>query len=575
MNLAEESSLESTGTRNRWLGKNRTAVILVFIVALTAFGSGIRWGLPHVASPETVQPWALDTIAPITPLNEAYHRFTRSGNEFVAYPLFHYMVLSVAYAPYIGIEFLIGNVAEPSSSFPYGLQDVAAFCRNLTLLARMVSLLMALGIVALVYRITLDFASRQAAVWAALATSLLAPLSYYSKTANLDVPYAFWVCLAVWRFLHILQDQQQKDYLFLGLFTALAIATKDQAYGFFVLIPLVLAFARARFENPTGATFRHWTKALVSPPMLAAGAVAMIAYAAANNVFLGGLDGLLRHLSYGGEIYDYRQQTGTDFYSLASQIKLVARSAVILAQNLGPGSLVLAAVGIVLTVQSRNWKILSLLVFIVSYYVFVIGAFNMVFARYLLVPSILLTPFVGIAIERLLRMPGRWRLASPFLISIALLSQLALVVNLNLTLVADSRQAMADWIHTNVDRGSTIESQVRERMLPHISAGYDVSVAGNSFNTITMSEIEEDLTPAALASRNPDYILIMEGLGVTGDPEGWATPSLQSYYQDLAGGRLGYKKVAEFKTPHFIPFRQIPGTRPRSILLARSGNSVK
>ena len=124
MNFAEESSLESTGAGHRWLGQHRIAIIMVFIVALTAFGTGIRWGLPHAVGPETVQPWALDIIAPIAPLNEAYHGFTRAGNEFVAYPLFHYMVLGAAYAPYIGVQFLIGNFAEPSSSFPYGLQDM-------------------------------------------------------------------------------------------------------------------------------------------------------------------------------------------------------------------------------------------------------------------------------------------------------------------------------------------------------------------------------------------------------------------------------------------------------------------
>jgi hypothetical protein len=210
----------------------------------------------------------------------------------------------------------------------------------------------------------------------------------------------------------------------------------------------------------------------------------------------------------------------------------------------------------------------------ILFYIFVIGAFNMVFARYLLVPSVLLTPFVGIAIARLVGEPYRWRVASVLLVAIALTWQFALVVNLNLTLVADSRQSMADWIYANVDRGAAIESHVRERMLPNISANYDVSVVGNSFDSITMSLVEEDLAPAALASRNPDYILIMEGLGVTGDPAGWDTPSLRSYYHALVGGQLNYRIVAEFTTPHFIPFRQIPGTRPRSILLERSGNSV-
>lgn len=548
-------------------------MILVFVVAVSAFGTGIRWGLPQAVNPETVQPWALDTIAPIAPLNEAYYGFTRSGNEYVVYPLFHYVVLSATYAPYIGVQFLTGNFVEPSSTFPYGLQDVVRFCQDLTVLARLMSLAMALGIVALVHAITLKVAGRNAAVWAALSCTLIAPLSYYAKTSNLDVPYAFWVCLAVWRFLHVLEDQKNRDFILLGVFAALAVASKDQAYGFFILSPLVLSYALARSKYPGNpVSVGRWAAAIVSPPMLIGGAAAVVAYAAANNLFFGGLDGLVRHLSYGGAIYDYRQETETDFYSLASQVQLFGRSGLMLVQTLGPVSLLVSALGIGFASRERNWKLLSLLAFITSYYIFVIAMFNMVFARYLLVPAILLTPFFGIAITRLAGASGPRRAGSVFLIAVSLLSQLALVVNLNLTLLADSRVAMADWIHSNVERGAVIESQVRERMLPHMSGTYQVSVAGNSGDSITMLAVQEDLTPAALAARDPDYILVLEGLGVTGDPAGWDTPSLQNYYRDLRAGKLGYEKVAEFETPHFIPFRQIPGTRPTSILLARSEN---
>lgn len=555
------------------LGGHRLKIILIFIVAISAFGTGIRWGLPHAANPETVQPWALDTIAPIAPLNEAYYGFTRSGNEYVVYPLFHYVVLSAAYAPYIGAQFLTGGIAEPSSAFPYGLQDVVEACRDLTLIARLVSLAMALGIVALVYKITARLVGRPAALWAATGSSLIAPLSYYAKTSNLDVPYAFWVCLAVWQFVHILERQAYKNYALLGVFAALAVATKDQAYGFFVLIPLVLAYARARSESSHGVvSIRQWTATLISKPMLLGAVAAVLAYAAANNLFLGGLNGLLRHLSYGGDIYDYRQDTESNFYSLASQVQLLGQSGIILLQILAPVSLGLIVFGITCAVRERMWKLLSLLAFAVSYYIFVIAIFNMVFARYLLVPSILLTPFLGLGITRLPTSRLRWRAISTSVVAVALLSQLTLVIDVNLTLVADSRIAMGNWIHANVERGAVIESQVRARMLPHISADYNVSIAGNSGDPITMLVVPDELTPKALASRNPDYVLILAGLGVTGDPAGWTTPSLNEYFENLVGGTLGYEKVAEFTTPHIVPFRQIPGTRPTSILLVRSVN---
>lgn len=560
----------------RWFCGRRLKIILVFVVAISAFVTGIRWGLPQAANPETVQPWALDTIAPIAPLNEAYYGFTRSGNEYVVYPLFHYVVLSVAYAPYVGLQLLNGNLAEPSSTFPYGLVDIVRACQDLTLIARGVSLLMALGIICLVFKMTDCLVGRSAALWATLCASLIAPLSYYAKTSNLDVPYAFWVCLAIWRFLHILDRQNLKDYLLFGGFTALAVATKDQAYGFFVLAPFVLAYARARsLSIPGDVSLWQWCVALLSKPMILGGASALFFYAAANNLFFGGLDGLLRHLSYGSDIYDYRLTTESAFYSIASQVQLLGQSGVILLQILAPVSLGLAIFGIVCAVRERNWKLLSLLTFIVSYYVFVIAVFNLVFARYLLVPSILLTPFIGLGIMRLPVKVFRWRAASASIVALAMLSQLALVVDVNLSLIADSRKTMGSWIHQNVKPGAVIESQVRERMLPYISTDYNVSIAGNSGDPITMLVVPEDLTPAALVARNPDYILILEGLGVTGDPAAWTTPSLRAYYQDLISGGLGYDIVADFETPHIFPFRQIPGTRPRSILLARSSGSGK
>jgi hypothetical protein len=549
-------------------GLTRTALLLALLVAVVSCGTALRWGLPQAVDTETVQPWALDTIAPIAPLNEAYHRFTREGNEFVVYPLLHYIVLAGAYAPYIGWQFVDGDLDNPSSSFPYGVSDVTEFCQDLTVMARLVSLAMALGIVLLVYRITLRLSSVPAALLAALAASLLAPLAYYGKTSNLDVPYAFWVMLGVWQCLAILRDGRVRHYALLGVFAAFAVATKDQAYGFFVLVPFFLAWADARRASSAVSAHR-WLAALFSPRMLAGGAAAVVAYAAANNLFFGGLDGLLRHLSYGGELYDYREQSEESFYAIGNQLDLLGESALILVQTLGPVTAALALGGIVLAFRERRLELLFLLVFIVSYYLSVIVVFSLVFARYLLVPALLLLPFAGLAGARLLAASGIRRAAAGLVVGAALLGQLLLVVNLNLTLLADSRNAMEDWIRGNVAEGRTIESPVRKRLLPHIADAYDVRVIGNSGDSITGLAVPEELTATALAERNPDYILFLEGLGVTGDPDGWQQPDLATYYETLLAGDLGYRIVADFETPHFLPFRQIPGTRPRSILLAR------
>jgi dolichyl-phosphate-mannose-protein mannosyltransferase len=565
--------LDSTSDSNQRLRKHGFRLALLLLIAVSGFATGINWGLPQASNPETVQPWALDTVAPIAPLNEAYFGFTRSGNDFVIYPLFHYAVLSAAYTPYIGFQYLTGNFDDPSSTFPYGLADVVSFCQDLTVIARLVSLLMALGIVLLAYRITLRLVGHNAAFWAAVSTSLIAPLSYYAKTSNLDVPYTFWVCLAVWQYIKIIKQQRHRDYALFGIYTALAVATKDQAYGFFLLTPFALAYARMRFGTTDTQYLPRYLAALFGTPMLLGGAAAVLAYAAANNVFFGGFDGLMRHLAWGGDVYSYRQETAVAFYSLPNQLRLSGQTLLILLQMLGPVTLALASFGLYLAWRERRWKLLSLTLFSISYYLTVIAVFSLVFSRYLLVTAVLLAPFLGLAIDHLRRTCGQMRWVPVVVITLALVPQAALVINLNMTLLADSRQAMGDWIQANIQPGAVIESQVRQRMLPHISSDYDVNVAGNSGDSITMLAVESELTPAALAARNPDYILILEGLGVTGDPAGWDTPSLKGYYNDLISGRLGYQEVARFETPSFIPWRQIPGTRPTTVLYSHSNTS--
>lgn len=551
-------------------GWYRSSIVWILALAAILFLAGIRWGLPQAANSETVQPWALDTIAPIAPMNEAYYRFTRSGNEFVVYPLFHYAVLATAYAPYVAIQFATGGFSEPSAEFPYGVLNINKFAQDLTLIARLVSVAMALGIVLILHRITHLVAGRSASNWTAMAVCLVAPLSYYAKTSNLDVPYVFWTILAIWRFLHILKKPENRDFILLGIFAALAVATKDQAYGFFLLIPPMLCYRLVALEQygqlPSGW---RWLRTIISTQMLLGGVAAIVTYATANNLFFGGLDGWIRHLSYGGELYEYRSATEASFYTIRSQLQLLGESGLVLLRSLGPATMLITGYGIYLAVRDRRYGLLSLLVIAISYYIFVIAVFNLVFSRYLLAIMLLLLPFFGLAASRVLDLSGHRRKIAVGLLTIALSTQALFVVNLHVTLIADSRYAMANWIDENVPHGSHIESQVRQRMLPQLTGNYQISVAGNSGDPITMLEVPEELTPQALASRNPDYILFLEGLGVTGDPAGWETESMRDYYQGLISGEFGYEIVARFPTPYLIDFRQIPGTRPNSILLAR------
>mgnify|MGYP000579674376 CR=1 FL=1 len=75
--------------------------------------------------------------------------------------------------------------------------------------------------------------------------------------------------------------------------------------GIFLLAPFVLAWYRLDYLRESGAQMTY-VRALLSKPFLLAGVTTVLVYAAANNVFFGGLDGLIRHFTWGGDVYAYR-----------------------------------------------------------------------------------------------------------------------------------------------------------------------------------------------------------------------------------------------------------------------------
>ena len=72
--------------------------------------------------------------------------------------------------------------------------------------------------------------------WCAAAfVGVNAPLTYYSHTSNLDVPYLFWGCLAPPRLVRAFAAARAAGARRAIVFAALAVGTKDQAYALFLL----------------------------------------------------------------------------------------------------------------------------------------------------------------------------------------------------------------------------------------------------------------------------------------------------------------------------------------------------
>jgi hypothetical protein len=210
-------------------------VVLLFAAAL--HGCGLSWGMPASDA------WDNDGIAPRDILPGLAATFT--PGEYFTYPPAHLALLAFLTLPVT----LLAVVHAGTTAVPAVIEEILAppYMTAMTMTARVVSLLMSLGIVVALAKIAEELAGRDAArrrrvaSFTALFASVGAPFTYYAHTSNLDVPYLFWGSLAALALVRVIGRREPRRLRHAAAFAALAVATKDQAYALFVLaVPGVL-----------------------------------------------------------------------------------------------------------------------------------------------------------------------------------------------------------------------------------------------------------------------------------------------------------------------------------------------
>ena len=110
------------------------------------------------------------------------------------------------------------------------------------------------------------FGKRAGIFAAATMFALVPPFVYYAKTANLDVPYLFWFALSLVFYLRFLE--RPASCATCSAFAAcgtLAICTKDQAYGLYLLTPLPIVHPPVAGEPRRRARAHPLARALFDP----------------------------------------------------------------------------------------------------------------------------------------------------------------------------------------------------------------------------------------------------------------------------------------------------------------------
>ena len=216
---------------------------LVLLLAAVLHGVGLSWGMPSSDA------WDNDGVAPRDIIPGLVATF--SPGDYYTYPPLQLAIVGVLTLPVT----ILAVVNAGTTSVPAVIQEIVKppYMTAITMTARTVTLLMSIGIVAVIALIAGDLSSRErrrsVMTFAALFATLNWAFSYYAHTSNLDVPYLFWACLAVlWLERAILRHEPRRLRTF-AVFAAMAVGTKDQAYAMFLLGAPAVLVAWAALES--------------------------------------------------------------------------------------------------------------------------------------------------------------------------------------------------------------------------------------------------------------------------------------------------------------------------------------
>src|SRR5207244_528621 len=126
--------------------------------------------------------------------------------------------------------------------------------------------------------------------------AVVTPFLYYAKFANVDVPYIFWWAVSMAIYLRLLQTLRLRDFVLYAATATLSVCTKDQAYGLYVLPPVVIVWQLWRAHRAAGAS-APLLRALIDRRLIAAAIPAAVLFAAIHNLLFN-LSGFRDHVQF-------------------------------------------------------------------------------------------------------------------------------------------------------------------------------------------------------------------------------------------------------------------------------------
>jgi hypothetical protein len=311
---------------------------------------------------------------------------------------------------------------------------------------RVVSVLMAMGVLVLSYLCASELLGPRAARFAPAGVLLSPVFLFYGKMANVDVPYLFWFAVA--------------------------------------LLPVGVVVAHARDAGGRWR-WRGLAEALGQQRLWMAGLASAVLFGIFNNIFLN-WNGFVGHL---GDLAASRFE-GFFRPGLAGQIDLLWSTAGLLVFGLGAPLLILAIGGIAVvakTTESR-WALWALLPIVSKYLTFnTVVPYN--FDRFLVGEFFILAIFAAAAADWLLR--HRLRGVGALCLTMVYGWTFLYATSINVALQRDARKVAAVWLSERLVPGQRVGYLGAESYLP----------PPDGFRTVLL------LPEMGLSSSGPDWIV--------------------------------------------------------------------
>jgi 4-amino-4-deoxy-L-arabinose transferase-like glycosyltransferase len=320
---------------------------------------------------------------------------------------------------------------------------------------RLVSLVMSLGIIWSIGEMARLMAGRRAGLLAATACALNFGLTYYGQVSNLDVPYLFWAVLALLWCMRATVERQPKHFWAAALFAAASVATKDQAYGLFLLsLPFFLLL---------WFVLDSWPRAharMITFTLLPAAVVALLLLLLVDGAITNP-GGFLRRLAFlaGPASQDYAEYR----HGPSGWLALLGDMGGYFAKSYGIVAMTLAVLGVgVHAARARKGALVGGLL-----PVFAILSFTLCFNfaalrsddRFLLPQGVLACVYIGITVEVLAFATQSWmRWVARTALAATALFALHQVMAINAAFLFDPRYDAEGWMVAHIRPGDTIET---------------------------------------------------------------------------------------------------------------------